>query len=149
MPNVKTIDFQGPTPLATHIEVTLDRPHGAQVRIVGNLDFGVNLVPRKSMHVLRRNQPTENWVLCSDAKPEGWKQMPRAEYLQHGRSEMFQAVTVPEFMKAGSALGRPLEEAKALLEQMSEKARAAVAAEAQAAPAEDEGTPSDPDATLA
>lgn len=78
----------------------LQRPDGSEVRIVAQKVYDVlRAKPVVSYFVQKRETPEVDWRTLSSTPAPGWREMPRAEYLKHGRSEVFQAVSHGEIFK--------------------------------------------------
>lgn len=92
----------------TQITCTLQRPDGSEARIVATRCYDSGLTPQVHYYVLRRPNPDSNWVVCSNIPSPGWRQMPREEYIQRGRSEMLQTVTIGEILRVTSKIGQPM-----------------------------------------
>lgn len=94
--------------LATKVTQTLKRDDGSEVRIVAQAYFGAGLTRSIGVHVHRRESPQHAWKLCSDRPHPNWRAMSVDVYVKHGRSEMLQAVSYSEILRATSAIGKPL-----------------------------------------
>lgn len=86
----------------------LQRADGSEVRIVAERLTGRGLTQSIGVCVHRRESPQHEWKLCSDRPHPEWRTMSVAEYVKHGRPEMFQAVSHAEILKLTSALGKPM-----------------------------------------
>lgn len=88
---------------------TLVRDDGSECRIVVT-DMGgpFSLTPQIDVYVLRRATPEDRWSLCSNRPHPDWKQMPRQDYLDFGRSEMLQTVSHAEILKLTQLIGQPM-----------------------------------------
>ena len=90
--------------MATRVTHTYARPDGSEVRLVGQIMYGLGLHPSQDIHVLRREHADAQWELLSNQPAEGFKTMPVCRYLKHGRSPMLQAVSPGEILKVLAAL---------------------------------------------
>lgn len=88
------------------IERIIDRPDGTQVRIVAWEAFGTGLHRSVGVDVFKRSTPQDPWHLCNDQPAPGWKQMPRQEYIERGRSEKLQTASHGEILHAVQHLNR-------------------------------------------
>jgi hypothetical protein len=82
----------------------MTRDDGKQVRIVAQEFFGTGLHRSVGYYVLRRDRAEDQWSLCNNSPAPGWKQMPRAEYIAHGRSETLRTVSIGELLKTVNQL---------------------------------------------
>lgn len=94
--------------LVTKLTRTLLREDGSEVKIVAEAFFGSGLTLSIGVYVHRRETPKHDWVLCNDRPHPDWKNMSRADYINHGRSEMLQTVSPGEILKMTSAIGKPM-----------------------------------------
>lgn len=96
--------------LITKVSQIIPRADGSQVKIVVSstmLSTGVGHAV--SSYVLRRESESDNWKLCSDSKPEGWKMMPREDYIKKfGRPEKLRYASHAEILKLTQLLGKPM-----------------------------------------
>lgn len=87
----------------THI---LQRGNGSQVRIVATAMFGEGLHRSIDVYVHKRESENHDWVLCSNIPAPNWVSVDY--YIKYGRSQMLQAATSGEIMRAISEIGRPI-----------------------------------------
>lgn len=96
------------TPKATKITQIIQREDGSEVRIVATAMFGEGLHRSIDVYVHKRTNESSPWTLCSDQPHPDWKTMPLDDYKKFGRSEMLQAVSVGELIRATSLIGKPM-----------------------------------------
>lgn len=94
--------------LATKVTRIIPRADGSEVKIVAQAYFGAGLHCSVGVDVFRRQSASQRWTLCSDRPHPNWRQMSVDEYVQHGRSEKFQAASHGEILSVASAIGKPL-----------------------------------------
>lgn len=94
--------------LITKITQIIQREDGSEVRIVAQACTGLGLTQSTDVYVHRRESPEHDWKLCSNRPHPDWLKMSVDEYINRGRSEMLQAVSSGEILKATSAIGRPI-----------------------------------------
>ncbi len=87
-------------------EKLIQRKDGSEVKIVAQEFFGAGLARSVGVHVLHRENPSDNWKLCNDRPHPDWRTMSVEEYVQHGRSEMLQTVSVGEILTVVGALAK-------------------------------------------
>ncbi|WP_347990242.1 hypothetical protein [Methylomonas sp. AM2-LC] len=88
----------------TKLSQIIQREDGSEVKIVAQLCFGLGLARSIDVYVHRRNSHQDNWILCSDRPHPNWRSMSVNDYINHGRSQMLQAVSAGEILKVTSAL---------------------------------------------
>lgn len=92
----------------TKITRILKRDNGVEVKIVAESMFGSGLHKSTDLSVFKRHSPEESWHLCDNRPAPGWKEMPRAEYLEKGRSEVLRTVSHGELLGTSRWLGSSL-----------------------------------------
>lgn len=92
------------------ISKVLQREDGSEVKIVATEFFGSGLTRSVGVDVFRRPNKEANWVLCNDRPAEGWKQMPRDQYIKEGRSEVLRYTSHGEILKVVNMLTPPAKE---------------------------------------
>ena len=107
----------------TKLTQIIQRDDGSEVRIVAELLFGAGLYRSVGVHVHRRESQDQEWFLLSDKPHPDWMKMSVADYIDHGRSPMLQAVSHGEILKAISAIGVPMAEFDASQEDQSSPMR--------------------------
>ena len=78
----------------TKITRFIKRDNGVEVKIVAEGMYGSGLHMSTHVLVYKRQSPDESWRLCDDKPATGWKKMPRAEYIEKGRSEVLRTVSL-------------------------------------------------------
>ena len=96
--------------LITKITQIIPRADGSEVRIVVTNFAALGGPPSNDVYVHRRESPEHEWVLCNDRPHPDWRTMSVDEYIKRGRSEMLQAVSHGEILKACSLIGKPINE---------------------------------------
>ena len=86
----------------------LPRKDGSEVKIVAQAFWGIGMERSVGVYVHRRESPDHPWKLCSDQPHPDWRTMSVDEYDKHGRSEMLQAVSNGELLRAMSWIGQPM-----------------------------------------
>lgn len=95
--------------LITKVSQIIPRADGSQVKIVvSSTMLSTGVAHAVSSYVLRRESESDNWKLCSDSMPEGWKMMPREDYIKFGRPERFRYASHAEVLKLTQLLGKPM-----------------------------------------
>lgn len=94
--------------IVTKMSTVVQRADGAQVKIVAETMFGAGLHPSTDVFVLKRENASADWRLCSNQPHPDWRKMSVDEYKTRGRSEMLQTVTHGEILKVTRALGQPM-----------------------------------------
>jgi hypothetical protein len=81
-------------------ENLIKREDGSQIKIVCSLFTNINQTHSIDTFVLFRENAEDNWNVLSNIPAEGFKAMPREEYIRRGRSPLIQKVRVGELLKA-------------------------------------------------
>lgn len=102
-----TPDFEAEN-LITKFTQILERKDGSEVKIVATAFFGSGLHRSVGVDVFTRQNPEQQWHLCSDKAHPRWRDMSVDEYIKNGRSEKFQAASHGEILKAASMIGKPI-----------------------------------------
>lgn len=92
----------------TKLTQIIQREDGTEVRIVAQAYFGAGLHRSVGVDVHKRESPDQEWVLLSNKPHPDWLKMSVADYIDHGRSPMLQAVSHGELLKVISAIGTPM-----------------------------------------
>ena len=90
--------------MMTRLETLIEKPNGAEVKIVAQACFGVGMRFSADVFVLRRESVKDDWRVLSDLPHPDWRTMSVDEYVKHGRSEKLQNVTHGQIFKAAQAL---------------------------------------------
>ena len=94
--------------LVTKVTRIIPRKDGSEVKIVAEAYFGAGLHCSLGVDVFRRASTRHPWRLCSDRPHPDWRTMSVADYIRHGRSEMFRAASHGEILAVCSLIGKPL-----------------------------------------
>jgi len=92
----------------TRLETLIPRPDGAEVKIVAQASFGLDMKFSADVFVLRRESVNDDWRVLSDRPHPDWRTMSVDEYIKRGRSEMLQNVNHGQILKAAQTLRRQL-----------------------------------------
>lgn len=84
------------------------REDGSEIRIVAENGNPCWLPPSIDYYVHRRESSDDAWTLCGDRPDPNWREMSVAEYLERGRSEVFQVLSHGEILQTLSAIGKPM-----------------------------------------
>lgn len=90
--------------MMTRLETLIEKPGGAEVKIVAQACFGAGLKFSADVFVLRRESVKHDWRVLSDQPHPDWRTMSVDEYVRHGRSEKLQNVTHGQILKAAQSL---------------------------------------------
>lgn len=85
-----------------------EREDGSQVRIVAENCALPGNPKQIGYYVHKRKSAGSNWELCNDRPHKDWKKMSVEDYINHGRSEVFQVLTHSEILGVTSMIGRPM-----------------------------------------
>lgn len=88
----------------------IQREDGSEVKIVAQACFGAGLAQSTDVYVHRRESSEQDWHLCSTKPHPDWFRMSVDNYINFGRSEMLQAASPGEILKAVNEIGKPLHE---------------------------------------
>lgn len=102
-----------PTELISTVTQIIQRPNGAQVKIVAT-DFGGPFGRNVGIDVFRRDDESQPWKLCSDRPHPDWRTMSVDEYIKRGRSEQMQAASFGELHRVSSLIGKTKAQARAM-----------------------------------
>jgi hypothetical protein len=94
--------------LTTKITKDIARPDGSIVRVVAQEFYGAGLKRSVDVYALYKETPDHDWKLCSDRPHPNWKVMARGDYINFGRSELFQKVSHGEILGLIKFLGKPM-----------------------------------------
>jgi hypothetical protein len=97
--------------LITKVTQVFTQADGSEVKIVAQAFTGRGLAQSTGMVIHRRESPSHPWKLCNDdfQKPHpDWRTMSVDDYVDHGRSELLQAVPIGKLLKLLSAIGKPM-----------------------------------------
>lgn len=97
-----------PDGLVTKVTQIIQRKDGSEVRIVAEAFHGSGLTRSIDVRVHKRGSPGGSWMLCSNRPHPNWHGMSVDQYVSHGRSEMLQAASPGEILRAVSAIGKPM-----------------------------------------
>jgi hypothetical protein len=79
-------------------ESLMTRENGTEITIVSHFSACPINGDQTNTFVLKRDSVGNSNVL-SNVPAQGYKMMPRSEYMKRGKSPMFQNITIPELMK--------------------------------------------------
>lgn len=92
-------------------ENLIQREDGSQIKIVCTLFTNSNLTFTIDTYVLFRENESAQWNVLSNIPAQGFKMMPREEYIKHGRSPLMQKVKIGELLKASNTFRKKVVEA--------------------------------------
>jgi hypothetical protein len=92
----------------TKLSKTIQRTDGSLVRITATAMFGEGLHQSVDVYVHKKPTLDADWILCNDRPHPDWKSMSREDYINHGRSEKFQAVSHGEILGVSTMIGKPM-----------------------------------------
>lgn len=102
-----------PSNCISRVTQILDRPNGAQVKLVAQ-DYGGPFRRDVRVDVFRRDSESDQWRLCDDRPHPNWRAMSVDEYTRHGRSERQRTVTFGELHRVTELIGKTPQQAKAM-----------------------------------
>jgi hypothetical protein len=90
------------------VENLIQREDGSEVKIVAQACFDLNQKCTADVFVLGRASAKDDWRVLSDRPHPDWRTMSVDEYVKRGRSEVLQAVSPGQLLKAAQTLYRNL-----------------------------------------
>ena len=97
-------------------ETLITRDNGREIKIVTNVSNSPFVGVSTDTFVQYRDEPNHDWHNCKMKSEFNTKKMSRAEYMERGRPEFLQVVTIGEFLKAAHKARQAVE--KPLVEQL-------------------------------
>ncbi|MCD2453633.1 hypothetical protein GO003_024960 [Methylicorpusculum oleiharenae] len=96
------------TDLITKVTQVIPRQDGSELKIVVEQMTGLGLHGSLWIYVHRRETIDHPWILLSDKPHPNWRSMSVNDYIEHGRSEIFQSVSPGEILKLIHMIGKPM-----------------------------------------
>lgn len=97
-----------PEKFITKFTQLIERNDGSEVKIVATAFFGAGLHMSVGVDVFRRENPKQQWSLCSNRPHLRWLEMSVDQYIKDGRSEMLQVVSPGEILRVIDMIGKPM-----------------------------------------
>lgn len=86
----------------------IQRQDGSEVKIVAQAFFGTGLHMSIDSYFLHRQNSNSQWRLLSKNKHPDANKMSCSEYLEKGRPEFLQYLSIGEILKVTSLIGQPI-----------------------------------------